>query len=98
MRLVNDRQLIFTKPPVNPVSLDSPLSTRERVRRNVEQGSAERGAGARLRDATVEPIKARRYACRSMRVTGGQIPEGPSSAPRRAPVSGHATKEGASER
>jgi hypothetical protein len=56
-----------------------------RVRRNVEQGSAERGAGARLRDATVEPIKARRFECRSMRVTGGQIPEGPSSAPRRAP-------------
>ena len=62
-----------------------------RVRRNVEQGSAERGAGARLRDATVEPIKARRFECRSMRVTGGQIPEGPSSAPRRAPVSGDAT-------
>jgi hypothetical protein len=140
MRLVNDRQLIFTKPADHPVSLDSSLSSREWVRRNVEQGSAERGAGARLRDATVEPIKARRFECRSMRVTGGQIPEGrlsrwsrgpnfklgmrpeirrkgtarrprpparsdprkkfgaplplsggPSSAPRRAPVSGDAT-------
>ena len=39
----------------------------------------------RLRDATVEPIKARRFECRSMRVTGGQIPEGPSSALRLAP-------------
>ncbi len=35
------------------------------VRRNVEQGSAERGAGTRLRDATVEPIKGASFQCRS---------------------------------
>jgi hypothetical protein len=48
--------------------------------------------GARSRgpvygDATVEPIMGASLR-RSMRVTGGQIPEGPSSAPRRAPLTG----------
>jgi len=43
-------------------------------------------------DATVEPIIGASHR-RSMRATGGQIPEGPSSAPRRAPVSGDATGE-----
>jgi hypothetical protein len=69
--------------------------------RAVEQGSAERGAGigeARSRgpvygDATVEPIMGASQR-RSMRAAGGQIPEGPSSAPRRAPVSGDVTREG----
>jgi MSHA biogenesis protein MshI len=38
-------------------------------------------------DATVEPIPGAPHR-RSMRATGGQIPEGPSSAPRRAPFMG----------
>jgi hypothetical protein len=38
-------------------------------------------------DATVEPIVGASHR-RSMRATGGQIPEGPSSAPRRAPLTG----------
>ncbi len=39
-------------------------------------------------DATVEPIIGASYG-RSMRAAaGGQIPEGPSSAPRRAPYAG----------
>ena len=54
-------------------------------------GGAEIG-GTRSRgpvygDATVEPIMGASHR-RSMRVTGGQIPEGPSSAPRRAPLMG----------
>ncbi len=44
-------------------------------------------------DATVEPIMSVSHR-RSMRAAGGQIPEGSSSAPRRAPVSGDATREG----
>jgi len=55
---------------------------------------AARSRGPVHGDATAEPIKGASFKCRSMRVTGGQIPEGPSSAPRRAPVSGDATREG----
>ena len=54
-------------------------------RRGAEQGIGKRGAGARLRDATVQPIKGRVSDTDPLRVAGGQIPEGPSSAPRRAP-------------
>jgi hypothetical protein len=51
-----------------------------RDRRNVEQGSAERGAGARLRDATVESIVGASGVCRSHARLRGQIP-GKSSGP-----------------
>ena len=50
-----------------------------------KQGSARRGAGTRLRDATVEPIEARRFERRSMRVFGvrsQRVPLPPCDAPR----------------
>ena len=50
-----------------------------------EQGSAQRGAGSRLRDATVQPIMGASNKCRFRARLRGQIPEGPSSALRRAP-------------
>ena len=59
----------------------------------MEQGSAERGAGAPFGDATVQPIMSASFQCRSHARLRGQIPEGPSSARRRAPVSGDATGE-----
>jgi hypothetical protein len=40
-----------------PMSIGSSRATKQTARWSVEQGSAQRGAGARLRDATVEPIK-----------------------------------------
>jgi hypothetical protein len=43
--------------------------------------------GPFLGDATVEPITGASHR-RSSRAAGGQIPEGPSSAPRRAPLAG----------
>ena len=58
-----------------------------RDRRTVEQGPA---CGMRPGSRSM----ARRPNADPMRVTGGQIPEGPSSAPRRAPVSGDATQGG----
>jgi hypothetical protein len=115
-----------------------------RACRNVEQGSAQRGAGSpesgrgvpgvfgdltsqaivggdplrltrvaspnqigtpapprqppRLRDATVEPIVGASSNADPMRVSGVRSPRGPSSALRRAPVSGDATKEGTPKR
>jgi hypothetical protein len=51
-----------------------------------------RSRGPVYGDATVEPIMGASLR-RSMRAAGGQIPEGPSSAPRRAPVSADATGE-----
>ena len=44
------------------------------ARRGAEEGSAERGAGARLRDATVEPINGASFLCRSHARLWGQIP------------------------
>ena len=55
------------------------------VRRNVEQGSAQRGAGTRLRDATVEPIKGASFQCRSRARLRGQIPRGAPLPPYDAP-------------
>jgi hypothetical protein len=46
-----------------------------------------RSRGPVFGDATVEPIMGASHR-RSMRATGGQIPEGPSSTPRRAPFMG----------
>jgi len=43
-----------------------------------------RSRGPIYGDATVEPIMGASHR-RSLRAAGGQIPEGPSSAPRRAP-------------
>ena len=40
-------------------------------------GSAERGAGTRLRDATVEPIVRASFKADPMRVSGVTSPEGP---------------------
>ena len=65
-----------------------PFSREEKGRRSVEQGSAQRGAGARLRDATVEPIMARHVFKPIHAHLRGQIPEGPSSALRRAHLRG----------
>jgi hypothetical protein len=48
-------------------------------------GSAERGAGARLRDATVEPIKGASFQCRSHARLRGQIPRGAPLPPYDAP-------------
>ena len=45
-----------TKLDDRPVSLDAPLARWERDAPERGAGSAQRGAGARLRDATVEPI------------------------------------------
>jgi len=57
---------------------------RGRARRRAEQGSAQRGAGARLRDATVEPIKGASYGADPMRVSGvrsQRVPLPPLDAP-----------------
>ena len=51
---------------------------------SAEQGSAERGAGARLRDATVQPIVGASPAADPMRVSGvrsQRVPLPPSDAP-----------------
>jgi hypothetical protein len=53
-----------------------------------KEGSAQRGAGTRLRDATVEPIVGASLKCRSLRVSGVRSPRGPSSALRRARLRG----------
>ena len=75
----------------------------EVARRGVKEGSAERGAGARLRDATVEPINSASVQlpipCASpgsdpQRIIGAPLP--PSDAPR--DFRGSDPKEGASER
>jgi hypothetical protein len=55
------------------------------ARRSVGQGSAQRGAGARLRDATVEPIKGASFQCRSPARLRGQIPRGAPLPPLDAP-------------
>jgi hypothetical protein len=55
------------------------------ARRREEQGSAQRGAGTRLRDATVEPIKGASFQCRSHARLGGQIPRGAPRPPLDAP-------------
>jgi hypothetical protein len=69
------------------------------ARRSVEQGSAQRGAGTRLRDATVKPIEGASFQCRSHARLGGQIPGGaPSSAPRRAPLAGMRPRRRAEDR
>jgi hypothetical protein len=68
----------------------------DRVRPGNKAGGApERGAGigatwsrGPLAGCDRGADQARRFERRSMRVTGGQIPEGPSFAPRRAPSSG----------
>ena len=62
-----------------------------RVRRNVEQGSAERGAGARLRDATVEPINGASILCRSHARHRGSDPRGSLFRPSTRPACGDAT-------
>ena len=46
--------------------------------------SVTRSRGPIYGDATVEPIMGASHR-RSLRAAGGQIPQGPSSAPRRAP-------------
>ena len=54
----------------------------------MEEGSAERGAGARLRDATVEPINGASFNADPTRVFGVRSTKnhwGPSSTLRRAP-------------
>ena len=51
---------------------------------SAEQGSAERGAGARLRDATVQPIVGASPAADPMRVSGvrsQRVPLPPCDAP-----------------
>src|SRR5688572_11857466 len=67
------------------MSIGSSRATKQAARRSVEQGSAQRGAGARLRDATVEPIKARRFEadpCASPGVRSQRVPLPPLDAPR----------------
>jgi hypothetical protein len=58
------------------------------VRRSVEQGSAQRGAGTRSRDATVQPITGVELRRRSAARLRGQIPKGaplpPFDAPQRS--------------
>jgi len=56
-----------------------------------------RSRGPVYGDATVQPIMGASHR-RSMRAAGGQIPEGPSSAPRRAPFMGMRPASGASRR
>ena len=59
---------------------------------SAEQGSAERGAGARLRDATVQPIIGASPAADPMRVSGvrsQRVPLPPFDAPRLRGCDGH---------
>ena len=56
-----------------------------------------RSRGPVYGDATVEPIMSASHR-RSVRAAGGQIPEGPSSAPRRAPLAGMRPANRASRR
>ena len=79
--------------PAPGISLDNPMSTpglrpKSATRRSVEQGSAQRGAGTRLRDATVEPIVGASSNADPTRVSGVRSPRGPSSALRRARLRG----------
>ena len=55
---------------------------------SVEQGSAQRGAGTRLRDATVEPINGAWILSRSHARLRGQIPKGPLFRPVTRPACG----------
>lgn len=58
------------------------------ARWSVEQGSAQRGTGTRLRDANVQPIGSACSSDRSCARLRGQIPKGaplpPSNAPQRS--------------
>jgi len=60
---------------------------------SAEQGSAERGAGARLRDATVQPIIGASFLADPYARLWGQIPRGaplpPVDAPRLRGCDGH---------
>jgi hypothetical protein len=65
------------------------------ARRSAEQGSAQRGAGTRLRDASVQPIKGASVHCRSHARLGGQIPQGAPLPPLDAPRLRGCDREGA---
>jgi hypothetical protein len=72
-------------PEEGHMSIWSRRATQQPARRSVEQGSAQRGAGARLRDATVEPIKrvaSNADPCASPGVRSQRVPLPPLDAPR----------------